>query len=211
MPATMVRIIGGTAKGRRLLTAKGLTIRPTPDRVKESLFNIIGENIVGAEFLDLFAGTGSIGLEALSRGAQHGVFVEKNAHHVEILRKNLEHCKFSQNAEVYREDALKFLRRISRLRRGEDPTRSEARIKSFDIIFADPPYGNPRLAQDTLRILDSLDLLARGGQIIIEHSKRAALPEVLSRMILFRQKYFGDTVLSFYREKLHEEAQAWSA
>ena len=207
-----MRIIGGTAKGRRLLTAKGLAIRPTQDRVKESLFNIIGENIIGAEFLDLFAGAGSIGLEALSRGARHGVFVEKNPYHVKILRKNLERCKFSQNADVYCEDVLKFLRRVGRLHPGEGPTRSETRIKSFDFIFADPPYGNPELAQDTLRRLDSLDLLAKGGQVIIEHSKRVALPEVLSRMVLFRQKYFGDTVLSFYREKSQEEeAEAWSA
>ncbi len=205
-----MRIIGGTAKGRRLLTAKGLAIRPTQDRVKESLFNIIGENIVGAEFLDLFAGAGSIGLEALSRGARHGVFVEKNPYHVEILRKNLERCKFSQNADIYCEDVLKFLRRVGRLHR-KDPTRSEAPIKSFDFIFADPPYGNPELVQDTLRRLDSSDLLAKEGQIIIEHSKRVALPEVLSRIVLFRQKYFGDTVLSFYREKSHEEAEAWSA
>jgi len=189
-----MRIIGGTAKGRRLLTAKGLAIRPTQDRVKESLFNIIGEAMIGAEVLDLFAGAGSIGLEALSRGASHAVFVEKNAHHVKVLRKNLSNCGFSQAAEIYCRDALKVLGPLSRA------------AKKFDFIFADPPYGNSDLALETLKRLDSSKLLAKNGLVVIEHSKRVALPEALSQLGLFRQKQFGDTVLSFYKEPLKEGA-----
>jgi 16S rRNA (guanine(966)-N(2))-methyltransferase RsmD len=205
-----MRIISGTAKGRRLLTAKGLAIRPTYDKVKESLFNIIGEEIIGTKFLDLFAGTGSIGLEALSRGAQYVIFVEKNAHHVEIIRKNLYNCNFSKSGDVYCGDVLRVLQRLNRLRKDDVNPLDDTILPSptwaqtgFNFIFVDPPYKSFGLVLETLKTLDSSKILAKNGRVIIEHVKTSRqiipLPEELSTLVLFRQRLLGDTVLSFYK------------
>jgi N6-adenine-specific methylase len=122
-----MRIIGGRAKGRRIFTPKGRRIRPTSDMVKESLFNIL-PSIKGKLFLDLFAGTGNVGLEALSRGAAMAVFVERNPHLAEVINKNLAICGFDENYEIISATVEKGIKLLSKGR------------KRFDIIFADPPY-----------------------------------------------------------------------
>jgi 16S rRNA (guanine(966)-N(2))-methyltransferase RsmD len=125
-----MRVISGSAKGRGLFAPKGLNIRPTAGRVKEALFSMLTPYVEGAVFLDLFAGTGAIGIEALSRGAKEAVFVDNSRRSLEFVKRNLEHCGFIGKARIIYSDVCAFLKQ-----RGE----------SYDIIFLDPPYGDGRL------------------------------------------------------------------
>ena len=149
-----MRVIAGTARSMPLRTLKGIDIRPTTDRTKETLFNIIQFRIPGCRFLDLYAGTGAIGIEALSRGASKVIFVEKDRRHQNLIRENLEYTKLISNAYVINGDVLQVLPRMER----EAP---------FDIIFMDPPFGKG-LEKETLEILSGLNLLAPTGLVIAE-------------------------------------------
>ncbi|NLM45622.1 MAG: 16S rRNA (guanine(966)-N(2))-methyltransferase RsmD [Firmicutes bacterium] len=176
-----MRIIAGAAKGRRLKTRKGTETRPTADMVKESLFNIIGEKMPGARFLDLFAGNGGVGLEALSRGAAFCLFIEKNAQCVKIIKDNLQLCGLNHLAEV---------------RRGELPAALNGIQLQFDIIFLDPPYHSPAL-KTTVGKISQLHLLAPEGLLIAEHHMRDNdwFPKTDWRLV--REKRYGETVLAF--------------
>ncbi|NOZ20471.1 MAG: 16S rRNA (guanine(966)-N(2))-methyltransferase RsmD, partial [Planctomycetes bacterium] len=123
-----MRVIGGTARGTKLQSPKGNEVRPMLDRVKEALFNILSDRIPGVEVLDLFSGTGSLGIEALSRGAEHVVFVERDRTCVEFIERNLEHTRFCDRADIIRYDALRSLPRVKKLER------------TFDVALIDPPY-----------------------------------------------------------------------
>lgn len=181
-----MRVIAGSAKRRRLLTPTGRSIRPTADRVKEALFNILAVKIPDARFLDLFAGTGSIGIEALSRGAAWVVFVERSPRAVYLIRENLRRTGMNQKSLVLGQDALAALNLLGR--RGE----------RFDVIYIDPPYKKGYETK-ALRSIAGGYLLAPGGLAVCESDCRDELPEEVDGLVLVRRERYGDTVLSFYR------------
>ena len=188
-----MRIVAGKFKGRRLKTLKGSTVRPTADRVKESLFRIFGEQVVDADFLDLCAGTGSIGLEALSQGARSATFVDSNYHAVRIIESNLEMCGFDRkcpHVKLIHLDARKALARFGR------------RKAKFDLIYFDPPYAS-KIHESCVKQIAEGDLLSAAGVLVIEHGK-VQEPDwtgdlTLDELVLSRRERYGDTMLSFYR------------
>jgi 16S rRNA (guanine966-N2)-methyltransferase len=183
-----VRVIAGTAKGRKLKfpnLPKGKRLRPLTGQAKEALFNILAGRIEGAKFLDLFAGTGSVGIEALSRGAELAFFVESDRKVVTTLRENLELTGFADRSEVFCLDVLKALSVFER-----DGGK-------FDIIFIGAPYGDPAL-EKTLKGLSAISIVGDRGVVIAEHSARDKVQESYGSMKKFRDARYGDTVLSFY-------------
>jgi len=176
-----VRVISGKLKGRRLVGGKKMRIRPTSDRVKESVFNVLQEEMVGKRVLDLFAGAGSFGIEALSRGAEWVTFVDASQQSINVLKKNLRNLNLESKSTVVRLDGLKALNKLK---------------QNFHMIFADPPY----LKGFMQRIIDSItqsEILEKNGILILEHHKKEtfSLPE--EKLSVLKQKKFGDTVVSF--------------
>lgn len=187
-----MRVIAGIAKKKSLKVPRGWPGRPTADRVKESLFNILAPRVVGSSFLDLFAGTGNVGIEALSRGADRAVFVERDKRAVKVIRENLNHVGLLEQALVLAGDVFTSLGQLA------------AHKEQFDLIFLDPPYGQS-LEVPTLEALECHDLVAPRGMVVVESSKREALPESMGRLVRYRQQQFGDTLLSFYVPGFIEE------
>ena len=162
--------------------------RPTADRVKESVFGILGGKTVEAKVLDLFAGSGALGLEALSRSAASATLVDKSGESAKIINENAGLAKLSSATVIYREDAFHFIRRLSN---------SGA---FFDLIFCDPPY-NLGLAPKILQALDVDDLLTEKGVLVLEHSRHEKLPEGLKRIVAYRSEFYGETIVSFFRKQ----------
>ena len=183
-----MRIIAGTAKGIRLKTPKGMKTRPTADRVKESVFGILAARPLDAEVLDLVAGTGNLGLEALSRGASSAMLVDKNSQSIKIMMENAILTDLAGMAVICREDVLQALRRLD----GEG--------KSFDLIFCDPPY-NLGLAPKVLQALETGGVMRDGGVLILEHSRHEKLPDGLKRIVAYRSEFYGETVVSFFTKQ----------
>lgn len=181
-----MRVITGSAKGRPLKTVKNRAVRPTSDRVKESLFNIIGSRVVDADFLDLFAGSGSVGIEALSRGARTCVFVELHTAHLRVVAENLQTTGLGARAELIRRDARAALADLGN------------RGRRFDLIFVDPPYGQ-QLVPEVLELIDARGVLAEGGWVICEHHAKDPVPAAAGGLHRFREVVFGETVISIYR------------
>jgi 16S rRNA (guanine(966)-N(2))-methyltransferase RsmD len=173
-----MRIITGKARGRRLHEPKSIDIRPTTDMVKESLFNIIQFDIEGRRVLDLFAGTGQLGLEALSRGASSCVFVDESRQAVSLVQENLAHCGLT-GGTVVAGDALEYLRRCS----------------SFDLVFIDPPFESS-LSEKALRIIKEFDILSEGGIIVCETRRDRPLPKTFSEC---REYCYGTVKLTIFR------------
>ncbi len=182
----MLRVIGGEAGGRRLAIMRGRATRPTADRVRESLFNILGEKVIGAEVLDLFAGVGSLGIEALSRGARKAVFVDKKSGCARTIRRNLENLGFSERVEVYKKEANKAIKFLAK------------RGRKFGLIFLDPPYGSD-LAEATLQELTRSNIIDDEAVVVIEHYRKKVIPQQVGNLKLIREYEYGDTKLSFYR------------
>ena len=189
----MVRVIAGSAKGRRLATIRTLALRPTADRVREALFNILGVQIDGAAILDLFAGSGAVGLEALSRGARLAMFVEVHAPACRLIEKNLRLCGLYEYATVWCDDVLTRLPTLKKQGR------------TFDVIFLDPPY-RASLVEDALQQLGDGQLVSESGQVIAEHFFKRELQERYGRLHRVRLARFGDVALSFYRVEDQEGA-----
>ncbi|MCL6558668.1 MAG: 16S rRNA (guanine(966)-N(2))-methyltransferase RsmD [Firmicutes bacterium] len=184
----MLRVIAGTAKKRQLKVPKGLDVRPTSDRVKEALFNILGSFIPGCRFLDLFAGTGNVGIEALSRGAGSAVFVEINRRNIRIIKENLAATGLESKARLLNLDACDALSLLGR------------EGQTFDIVFLDPPYLK-NFEYDILAGIAGYSLLEPGGKVIIESSKKDRLPLEIEGLKVIRQERYGDTMLSFYNNE----------
>lgn len=177
-----MRIIAGNARGLRLVSPPGNQVRPTLDRVREALFNIIAPGIIDASFLDLFAGSGANGIEALSRGAASAVFVDSNAQAHTCIRKNLETTRLGQGATLLRYSLPGELAKIT---------------GCYDVIFADPPYDFAEF--DTLlSAIVEAGLLADGGQVIVEHSSFKTLPDEAATLTCGRRRRYGKCTLSFY-------------
>lgn len=185
----MPRIIAGKAKGVRLVAPKGSTCRPSSDRMKEALFSIIGDRILGASFLDVFAGTGQLGLEALSRGALSAVMIEKDPRALQALWANIRKTRLEEGARVLPGDCRSRLKSL--VRQGE----------TFDFLYLDPPWQEaPKLLG---QVMDSLvALVDKGGWMILE-SEGEGPPSDLKdpRLSLFRSCQYGRGVLSFYQLK----------
>lgn len=183
-----MRIIGGTAKGRRLASFRGMSIRPTTDKVREAIFNILPQPFQFKNVLDLFAGTGAMGMEALSRGAEKAIFVDSDMKAVKIIKKNLEMCKLTDKAVIIAKDVQSTLSLLNR--KGE----------KFDLIIIDPPY-NTSATGIALNGIDDNGLLNTDGIIVSESSKRMIWDGELKGIEPFDRRRYGDTVVSFYKNR----------
>ncbi|OGC22116.1 16S rRNA (guanine(966)-N(2))-methyltransferase RsmD [candidate division WOR-1 bacterium RIFOXYB2_FULL_42_35] len=179
-----MRVIAGSAKGKKLKVPKS-NIRPLSDQAKEGLFNILQPRIADSYFLDLFSGTGSVAIEALSRGATLSILVELDRKHVQVIRENLAHCICEDRAEIY---ALDVLAAIKILKRKE---------AKFDIIFLGAPYGNPSLEKALEELADGV-LLKENGLVIAECRFKHDLAPDFGKLTVKRTVRYGDTVLTFY-------------
>ena len=182
-----MRVIAGTAKGHRLRSVPGDTTRPITDRVKEALFNILGDLIVGARVLDLFAGTGAVGIEALSRGAAEAVFIDKSPAALRTIRANLQHTRLADRAVVLRADAFKYL---------AGPIQTP-----FDFIYVAPPQYKGLWAE-ALRALDACPGWLggrRGGIVVAQIHPREYQDLALNNLVEYDQRKYGSTLLCFYR------------
>lgn len=190
--AGSLRIIGGVAKGRKLRSVPGDTTRPVTDRVKEALFNILGADVQGATMLDLFAGTGAIGIEALSRGAAFVQFNDLNRLPVETIRANLKETQLGEGAKVTRFDALKFLEQKAEVR--------------FDYVYIAPPQYLGLWRQALLALDNNLELLSEDGWVIVQiHPiEYRDIPDLVSLKVFDERKY-GSTLLVFYCRKDNSE------
>ncbi|HEY6547660.1 MAG TPA: 16S rRNA (guanine(966)-N(2))-methyltransferase RsmD [Vicinamibacteria bacterium] len=186
----MTRIIAGSNKGRRLKAPKGLATRPTGARVRQTLFDILAPRMAGCRFLDAFAGSGGIGLEALSRGAARVVFVDDSAPAVEAVRENVALLRGAGEAQVFRQDARLAL-----------PALADKGVR-FDVIYLDPPYESD-LYEPLLQLCGQAGLLEKEGLVVAEHFHKRLLPETIGRLLLAREVRVGDHRLSFYRLEDH--------
>lgn len=186
-----MRIIAGTYRSRILKSLKGLALRPTSDRLRETLFDVLGASVVGSRLIDLFAGTGAVGIEALSRGAAEVVFVENHASAAALIRRNLESLGIRKGATVLVTDALRGLEKLA-FRRKDDSA-------GYDFVFLDPPYAAAKDYARVIEFLGSADLLASAGIVIAEHRRSFDLPEEAGALQCYRILQQGDAALSFYR------------
>jgi 16S rRNA (guanine(966)-N(2))-methyltransferase RsmD len=181
-----MRILAGALKGRRLVTPRGATTRPTTDQVRIALMDTLAPRLPGSRVLDLFAGAGGVGLEALSRGAAHATFVERDARAVAALRANVEALGVGALARVRRGDVLRELPAL--YRDGE----------RFDVVFLDPPY-EAALVETTLQALGGGGLFLREGLAVVQHFTKRPPPATVGALAAFRTRRFGETTLTFYR------------
>ena len=185
-----MRVIGGDARGRRLKVPKGHEVRPTAARVKEALFDILPHNLSGIKLLDLYAGTGNLTIEALSRGAAEAILVDSSAKSAKAIRENLRRLNLVARTKVWVTPVARAARLLAN--RGE----------TFDMIFLDPPYGQ-RLVEKTLRAIAEGGLLRESGVLMAEHSIRDPIEQSYGSLISHDQRRYGDTLLSFFKVKAH--------
>jgi 16S rRNA (guanine(966)-N(2))-methyltransferase RsmD len=179
-----MRVITGKARGVQLKTPDGMLTRPTTDRVKEALFSIIQFEIPTARVLDLFGGTGQLGIEALSRGAKSAVFVDQREDACRLIRENLKRTRLEQDGKVVRSDYLDYLKRCK---------------ETFDIIFLDPPYAEVFL-ENALKCITEIDILQSGGIIVAERPIGKELPWEFDGFTRSRDYKYGKTILTIYRK-----------
>lgn len=180
-----MRVITGKARGVQLKTPDGVLTRPTTDRVKEALFSIINFDIPGAAVLDLFGGTGQLGIEALSRGAKSAVFVDAREDACKLIRENLRRTKLEKEGRVARSDYLTYLERCK---------------ETFDIIFLDPPYAEVFL-ENALKRITEIDILQSNGIIVTERPLEKSLPWEFDGYIRSKDYKYGKTLLTIYRKQ----------
>ncbi len=180
----IIRVIAGKAGGLKLKTPKGFSTRPTVDRVKESVFNILNPYIEGSTVLDLFSGTGALGIEALSRGADSAVFVDSDKTCCGIIRENLSHTGFNEKGTVYRRKVYGAIRELG------------LKQCSFDIIFMDPPYLK-NFIQETIHLLVKNDIIKDKGIIVVEHHRDEPISETTGDLRITRTQTYGETNVTF--------------
>ncbi len=185
----ILRVIAGSAKGLRLNTLEGMGTRPTTDRVRENLFNILAPYMESSKVLDLFAGSGSLGIEALSRGAQSAVFSDSNEKCVNIIKENLQHVKFFEKGQAFLGEAQLILKKLSQ--HGE----------KFDIIFLDPPYKKG-IIPPILQLLEESGVLEDKFIIAAESDIGDELPESTGAMVVSKIQLYGKTKLTFYKRNI---------
>lgn len=183
-----MRVIAGSAKGHLLKVPKGESVRPTADRVKEGVFSSIQQKIFSSIVVDLFAGSGNLTIECLSRGASHGYCIEWDEEHVSCIRENIQKTNFSECVTILQKDVKASI-----------PWLFQKGIKA-DLLFMDPPYHR-ELIQSTLEQLSSYDMLNKDGIIVAEHGKSERSPEKVGSFYRFKQKKYGCTIISYYRKE----------
>lgn len=186
-----MRVISGSAKGRPLKAVPGTGTRPTTDKVKEALFSMIGPYFDGGEALDLFAGTGGLGIEALSRGMTRAVFVDADRRAVDTVRSNVQAAKVEAASEIYRNDAAQALRALAK------------RERRFDLVFLDPPYRMKDVPALLGYMLDQ-GMLRGEATVVVEHEASHAYPESIGALTLRRRADYGETAVSIYRREAAE-------
>jgi 16S rRNA (guanine966-N2)-methyltransferase len=186
-----MRVIAGSLKGRRLASPTWKGVRPTSDKLRETLFNVLAPRMAGARVLDGYAGTGALGIEALSRGAAHVTFVERDRRAQALIAANLARCGVTSGYAIIRaavDRAVEVLRAAS---------------SRFDVVLLDPPYAS---ASDGI-VGDLGDVLAPGGVLVLEHATRAATPERAGRLRRTREVVSGDSALAFYASQLDSDPE----
>ena len=176
-----MRVVGGSARGRQLKTPEGRAIRPSTDRIRESMFNLLGPGHLAEQVLDAFAGTGALGIEALSRGVAQATFTDADPKALRLVHENLARCKFAERARVRKADALDWLR---------------AQAADFDLIFLDPPYGQG-LVLSCLEIIGG-SVMAEGARVVCECERGLELPEAQGCLALIKERLYGDTRVGIY-------------
>ena len=182
-----MRVITGTARGMQLKTLEGLEVRPTTDKVKESIFNIVQFDIPGRRVLDLFAGSGQMGIEALSRGAEHATFIDRSPKAIDVIRQNLTRTKLLPSATVRQEEAKAFLLKSR---------------ETYDVAFLDPPYGKG-IIEDVLPVL--VERMSDYGILVCETSQQETLPETAGRFSVDRVYQYGKIRVTVYRVREDDE------
>ena len=183
-----MRIIAGREKGRRLRAVRGQSVRPTSGRARTVLFDILAPRIAGCRFLDLYAGVGAVGLEALSRGAAFAAFVEANEKACRAIRENIESVGVKEQAEVICKRAESGLKLLS------------ARGEKFDIVFLDPPYAAEREAQAAVEYIGGCDLLRERALVVLQHFSKSEVPARVGRLEVTDSRRIGDTCFSFFEQ-----------
>jgi 16S rRNA (guanine966-N2)-methyltransferase len=184
-----MRVISGSRRGRPLQAVPGKSTRPTTDKVKEAIFSMIGQtNLDGGWGLDLYAGTGGLGIEALSRGLEQVIFVDQNKKAFEIIKQNLTSLDLLDQSEVYKNEASRALKAILK------------RDLRFSLVFLDPPYAEQKIASQ-LAILDEYNLIVSGGMIIVETGTGEELPARVGSLFLEKNQVYGDTEIRIYQQK----------
>lgn len=181
-----MRVIAGRAKGKKLKAPAGLNTRPITDRIKEALFNVLGSDIADSRVLDLFAGSGSVGIEALSRRAEKVVFIDAGGAAVKIIRENLDNCGMSEGFEIYRNDVFRAMNIL------------QVHGEKFDYIYADPPFTNEIIFDQLMIAMDKADILKDDGIFIIRSQKRKEMPVKLAKLEKYRVNNYGESTLHYY-------------
>lgn len=191
----MMRVVSGICKGRPLKAVPGTGTRPTTDKVKESIFNMIGPYFEGGLVLDLFAGSGGLGIEALSRGMDKAIFVDRDFKANQTVKSNLELCKFTDRAEVYKNDSERALKALVK------------REMAFELIFLDPPYKKQKLVE-ILEEIHKYRLLSDMGYIVCEHGHDVTLPESVAGFTVKRKEVYGVIAVTIYHwGNVHEQGE----
>lgn len=181
-----MRVIAGKAKGRILIAPKGMETRPITAKIKEALFNIWQTQILNANFLDLFSGSGSIGIEAISRGAKNVVFVEKSRKAIEVIKKNILSCNFSSGYEIYQDDVFRRIKWLQKNGYG------------FDIIYLDPPFTIGEIFLPVMKALSDTSLITHNGIVAIRTKKEMELPDMIGNLRKFKLKHYGISCVHFF-------------
>lgn len=180
-----MRIIGGQLKGKRILVPSGFRVRPPLAKIREAIFQILPKDWEGKRVLDLYAGCGSFGLEALSRGAEYVVFVEKGGFVLNVLRKNIDSCRYREKASILMLNVLKAIPYLG------------SREERFDVVFVDPPFER-NLASETMELLDENKLIRDNGWVILRHSIKETVNVSYGEISLFDQRRYGRSLVSFF-------------
>lgn len=189
-----MRVVSGTLKGRGLKAVPGTSTRPTTDKVKEAIFNMIGPYFNGGLGLDLFAGSGGLGIEGLSRGLERVIFVDLDRKAVQTINENLRICNLAEQAEVYRNEASRALKAVQK------------RDLCFDYIFLDPPYKKQQLIK-LMEMMDDASLLKDNGVIVCEHGSETKLPTKIGRYQQIRHEEYGIIGITVFTYKKDEEGE----
>ncbi len=180
-----MRVISGEYKGRPLAAVPGKGTRPTTDKVKESIFNMIGPYFDGGWVLDLYAGTGGLGIEALSRGMEKAVFIDIDPKAVSVIKRNVASLKLEPQAEIYRNDSHRAMKALAK------------RDLRFDLVFLDPPYAKQKIEEE-IKFLQESNLLADHARIVAEHDAQYQMAEKIEACTKERSVTYGDTTVSIY-------------
>lgn len=180
-----MRVIAGSLKGRKLRSPADDSVRPTSDKVKEAVFSMLMPYLSDSIVIDLFAGSGGLGLEALSRGAKRAYFVDKDRRSIALVRDNVKHCGVEDQSVIMCSDHASAINRIH---------------EKADIVFLDPPY-NAGLMTDCIKLLSASGTVPEGGLLIAEHSRDEVLPEQIAGFVMIKEKRYGKTIVSVYERE----------